>query len=184
MLQMGQPNSSLCLVYLVAKGITLVFFSPVGAKLVEYMRKPDPLNFLRNRTKGLLLSMQMGRLSGSSSPRTMIIEAISTIIWQFVERVWHETFPMAAHLCPGFRRKDPDAVLRVDVGGGWVHALANFHKAHPEVPGRLILQDLPIVLDKVIDRPCKDFEIMNYDFFTPQPIRGARAYYFRNICHQ
>ena len=63
------------------------------------------------------------------------------------------------------------------------HELANFHKAHPDVPGRLILQDLPIVLDKVRDNPSQDIELMNYDFFTPQPVKGARAYYFRNICH-
>ena len=69
------------------------------------------------------------------------------------------------------------------MGGGKGHELANFHKAHPDIPGRLILQDLPIVLDKVRDNPSQDIELMNYDFFTPQPVKGARAYYFRAVCH-
>lgn len=120
---------------------------------------------------------------------------------------WHEVFPMASHLVPDAKRDDPNAVLLVDVGGNWGHELQNFHNAHPDVPGRLILQDLPVMTDKFQGKPPQGIEVMTYDFFTPQPVKGeretiaegltqnmvrislltnfsgARAYYFRNICH-
>ena len=86
--------------------------------------------------------------------------------------VWHETFPMAAQLGPG-AKKDPDAVLLVDIGGGWGHDLQSFRKAHPDIRGRLILEDLPIIIDRVDKETCpEDIETMEYDFFTPQPVKG------------
>ena len=96
---------------------------------------------------------------------------------------WHETFPISTELCPG-AKKDEEAVLLVDVGGNFGHEAASFHAAHPDHPGRLILQDLPIMIEKV-EKTGKPpgVEPMAYDFFGPQPIKGARAYYFRSICH-
>lgn len=115
---------------------------------------------------------------------------------------WYEVFPMASYLGTGVSRDDPETVLLVDVGGNWGHELRNFHKAHSEVPGRLILQDLPVMIDKFKGNPPPGLELMTYDFFDPQPIKGerhenlplivrgiadncpgARAYYFRQICH-
>ena len=115
---------------------------------------------------------------------------------------WHEMFPMASILGPNTKR-DPEAVLFVDVGGNKGHEAASFHKAHPDITGRLILQDLPPMIDRVSKDPPEGIELMPYDFFTPQPVKGkrsstlaftgstetltgsigARAYYFRNICH-
>ncbi|KAL6717503.1 hypothetical protein ACLMJK_005418 [Lecanora helva] len=95
---------------------------------------------------------------------------------------WYEMFPMASKLGPNTKR-DPGAVLFVDVGGNKGHDAINFHHTHPEIPGRLILQDLPPMIERVRKDPPKDIELMTYDFFTPQPIKGARVYYFRNICH-
>lgn len=87
--------------------------------------------------------------------------------------VWHQTFPMAAQLGPG-ARKDPDAVLLVDVGGGWGHDLQSFHKVHHDTPGRLILQDLGIIINRVDEERCpEDIETMEYNFFTPQPVKGS-----------
>ena len=86
---------------------------------------------------------------------------------------WFETFPMARLLCPD-AKKDADAVLLVDVGGNWGHEVAAFHKAHPNVPGRLILQDLPSMMEKVeMEAPPEGVECMAYDFFTPQPVKGT-----------
>ena len=75
-----------------------------------------------------------------------------------------------------------DATLIVDVGGGEGHDIQAFHRAFPDAPGKLVLQDLPPVinnikqLDQAIDK-------MAYDFFTTQPIKGARVYYLRSIMH-
>jgi hypothetical protein len=67
--------------------------------------------------------------------------------------------------------QDEDVML-VDIGGGSGHDLLEFHAKHPSVKGRLILQDLPEVVESVKDMPdC--MEAMAHDFFTPQPIKGT-----------
>ena len=90
-------------------------------------------------------------------------------------RAWHETFPVARILGPGAKR-DPEAVLFVDVGGNKGHEAATFHEAHPEIPGRIILQDLPPMIDRVRKDPPQGIELIPYDFFTPQPVKGKRAF--------
>ena len=84
---------------------------------------------------------------------------------------WYEMFPMASVLGTDAKR-DPEAVLFVDVGGNKGHEGANFHQAHPDIPGRMILQDLPPMINRVSMNPPKGIELMAYDFFTPQPIKG------------
>lgn len=85
---------------------------------------------------------------------------------------WHETFPLAKILGPESKR-DSDAVLFVDIGGNWGHEVASFHQSHPDMPGRLILQDLPTMIEKVERKdPPSGIELMKYDFFTPQPVKG------------
>ena len=87
---------------------------------------------------------------------------------------WHEMFPMASVLGPDAKR-DSQAVLFVDVGGGKGHEARNLREAHPELPGRLILQDLPSMIGRVKEDPPEGVELIPYDFFTPQPIKGQRA---------
>lgn len=84
---------------------------------------------------------------------------------------WHEKFPMASILGRN-AKSDPDAVLLVDVGGNKGHEVASFHEAHPDLPGRLILQDLPAMIGRVRESPLEGIELMPYDFFTPQPVKG------------
>lgn len=73
-----------------------------------------------------------------------------------------------------------DAVFVVDVGGNQGHDLMRFREKHPKVPGRLVVQDLPKVVSAP---PGKGIEPMAYSFLDPQPVKGARAYYFRAIFH-
>lgn len=92
---------------------------------------------------------------------------------------WTSFYPVQERL-----QTKPDAPLLVDVGGGLGHDLAAFHTQFPDLPGRLILQDMPQVLNQISENgiPAK-IEKMEYDFFKPQPIKGARAYYLRTILH-
>ncbi|KAF2263590.1 S-adenosyl-L-methionine-dependent methyltransferase [Lojkania enalia] len=76
----------------------------------------------------------------------------------------------------------PDAVLLVDIGGGNGHDIAAFHVAYPYAPGKLVLQDLQPVLSN-IQSLDKNIICQPHDFFQPQPIKCARAYYFRYILH-
>lgn len=64
----------------------------------------------------------------------------------------------------------PDRPIYVNVGGGIGHQCAQFKELFPEVPGRVILQDLPHSIAKAI--PTPGVENMAYDFFQPQPIQG------------
>ncbi|PWY69613.1 sterigmatocystin 8-O-methyltransferase precursor, partial [Aspergillus sclerotioniger CBS 115572] len=77
-------------------------------------------------------------------------------------------------------------VLLVDIGGGsQALDLQSFHNSHPHLPGRLILQDLPHVISSPTSpNPLPGYiEPQGYDFFTPQPIRGAKAYMLRTVLH-
>lgn len=90
---------------------------------------------------------------------------------------WYETFPMAILLAPGVKTNG-DAVLLVDVGGNKGHDISSFHKAYPDLPGRLILQDMPSMIDTVRADPPEGIELISYDFFTPQPVKGEFAAMF------
>ncbi|KAB8213402.1 S-adenosyl-L-methionine-dependent methyltransferase [Aspergillus novoparasiticus] len=74
-----------------------------------------------------------------------------------------------------------DAVFLVDVGGNQGHDLIRFREKFPDLIGRLVLQDLP---KAVASAPSEEaIEAMGYNFLDPQPVKGARAYYFRAIFH-
>ena len=64
-----------------------------------------------------------------------------------------------------------DTAFLVDIGGSIGHDLAEFTEKHPEVPGRLILQDLPDVI-RGIGELNPRIEAIPYDFLTEQPIKG------------
>ncbi|KAJ5093997.1 hypothetical protein N7456_009858 [Penicillium angulare] len=77
-----------------------------------------------------------------------------------------------------------DGALLVDMGGSVGHDLSEFRRKHPNAAGRLILQDLPHVLEQARTMNLhQSIEIMEHDFFTEQPVKGARAYYMHSVLH-
>lgn len=94
---------------------------------------------------------------------------------------WLDFYPIEQELVPGFDTNNPDAVFLVDVGGSVGHEIQALKKRYPNIPGRMILQDRPATIERVV--PENGMEAMAHDFFTPQPIKGARAYYFRSVLH-
>ncbi|KAF5590024.1 O-methyltransferase [Fusarium pseudoanthophilum] len=78
--------------------------------------------------------------------------------------------------------ESPDAPLLVDVAGGLGHDIHEFKKFYPIHPGKLILQDLPVVINDVKDID-PSIELMPHDFLTEQPVKGARAYFMHSILH-
>ncbi|KAI9872149.1 MAG: hypothetical protein M1830_002022 [Pleopsidium flavum] len=89
-------------------------------------------------------------------------------------------YPVEERLVKGMN-KDKDAVLLVDVGGAEGFDIEEFRSQHPQAPGRYIVQDQSEILNRITKTPT--FEPMVHDFFTPQPIIGARAYFMRMILH-
>ncbi|KAJ5207917.1 hypothetical protein N7449_002296 [Penicillium cf. viridicatum] len=92
-------------------------------------------------------------------------------------------YPAWHRLIYGFDAEIGDALL-VDVAGGWGHDVAAFVAMYGNLPGKVVLQDREPVIASVLE--CAEgraFEVQAYDFFTPQPVKGARAYSLHSILH-
>ena len=84
---------------------------------------------------------------------------------------WFEIFPVAEKITTGLR-SGPLDVLMVDIGGSHGHDLLRFKERHNDLPGRVILQDLPETIDS-IKLPLPGIEPMVHDFFKPQYVIGT-----------
>ncbi|KAK2809734.1 hypothetical protein FQN50_003579 [Emmonsiellopsis sp. PD_5] len=91
---------------------------------------------------------------------------------------WFEYLPIKSKLS-GKPESEP---LVVDVGGGIGHDLIALQKEVPSLTGRLIVQDIPAVIDDIKNLPM-GVEAMRHDFFQPQPVKNATAYYLSNVLH-
>ncbi|MCJ1401979.1 hypothetical protein MMC11_005196 [Xylographa trunciseda] len=94
---------------------------------------------------------------------------------------WAEWFPVDEALIRGFSGF-PDDILMVDVGGGNGHDLESFLKMFPQSKGHLILQDLPGTISNLTGLK-EGIQAMSHDFFLPQPVKGARAYFTHFVMH-
>ena len=70
----------------------------------------------------------------------------------------------------------------VDVGGGLGHDLLELRVKHPELSGRLVLQDQPDVI-KQVGNAEKRIELEVHDFFTLQPIKGMLQIIQSRVLH-
>jgi hypothetical protein len=97
---------------------------------------------------------------------------------------WYDQgfYPVAERLIDGFNSSINETLL-VDVGGGRGHDVALFSAVHPSHPGKLVLQDREPVIASIADKENLPFESQAHDFYTPQPIAGARAYSLHSILH-
>lgn len=76
------------------------------------------------------------------------------------------------------------APLFVDIGGGHGLDTQRLLGRHPELPsGVLVVQDTPEVVAMTPAELDPRITKMAYDFFTPQPLTGARAYFFHAVPH-
>jgi hypothetical protein len=77
--------------------------------------------------------------------------------------------------------KDDGEVLVVDIGGGAGHDLLGFRARYPDLKGRLVLQEMPYMVEKVkTEGACEGVvEVMGHDFYGEQPIKGLfQAFHF------
>lgn len=84
-------------------------------------------------------------------------------------------YPAKERLIKGFDAENKDAVMFVDIAGGFGHYTEQFRSKFPDVPGRLIVQDLPVVIDQVQGLHPR-IEKMGYDFLTEQPVKGELSF--------
>lgn len=95
---------------------------------------------------------------------------------------WVEIYPTERLLVDTDGSTNDEAVpILVDVGGGSGYDIEQFRRKHPQITHRLVLQDLPeVVHEAQVDRSiCK----IPHDFFQPQPIHHARAYFLHSVLH-
>ncbi|KAI0403139.1 S-adenosyl-L-methionine-dependent methyltransferase [Xylaria palmicola] len=100
---------------------------------------------------------------------------------------WHKLYPVISELSKTGANGtdtalDTSAVTIVDIGGSRGHDLETFIASNPGFAGRLILQDLAETVEP-LKREKHAFEVMAYDFFTPQPVVGATIYMLLAVLH-
>ncbi|PWY92985.1 S-adenosyl-L-methionine-dependent methyltransferase [Aspergillus sclerotioniger CBS 115572] len=78
---------------------------------------------------------------------------------------WYDYYPWKENLVAS---SDADRVLLVDIGGD---------------NERLIVQDLPKIIEDITEPLLEGIEAIGYNMFDPQPVRGAKAYYLRTVLH-
>jgi hypothetical protein len=82
-----------------------------------------------------------------------------------------------------------DRPVFVDIGGGNGTMIEKLLLAHPNIkPEQCILQDRESVISLAKERQGDGslpagVQCAVHDFFTPQPVKGAKAYHFRAITH-
>ena len=82
-------------------------------------------------------------------------------------------YPILERLVAGFDHTLQD-VLFVDIGAGNGHMAARLRTAMPELPGRIIAQDLPGMIATAPSPPA-GVEMQAHDFFTEQPVKSKSA---------
>ncbi|KAL1968076.1 hypothetical protein VTN77DRAFT_2206 [Rasamsonia byssochlamydoides] len=78
----------------------------------------------------------------------------------------------------------PEETVVVDVGGGYGHLLREIRRQHPQIRGKMVLEDLPETVKGAVVGSADNVDIQPYDFFAQeQPVRGARLYILRHVLH-
>ncbi|KAJ0424828.1 S-adenosyl-L-methionine-dependent methyltransferase [Aspergillus carlsbadensis] len=107
---------------------------------------------------------------------------VMTISQEFRGEDWFEMFPVAEKLKLNASESSERALL-VDIGGGVGHDIKAFRNRFPELAGKLVLQDLPQVIDAIKEPLPGGITAVGHDMFKPQPTKGAKAYYLRTVLH-
>lgn len=103
-------------------------------------------------------------------------------LWAKAKSRWIDIIDTKAALLQDTDAHNNDKPLLVDVGGGQGTDIAMLLDQHPDLPsGKLVLQDQPQVIANL--QRDERISVMAYDFFQPQPVEGARAYFLHTILH-
>ncbi|KAM4056182.1 o-methyltransferase [Hirsutella rhossiliensis] len=90
---------------------------------------------------------------------------------------WLSVYPVGQEA----RDWDPQRPVYVNIGGGIGHQCAEFRGRYPDLPGRVVLQDLAHSIAKALPTPGVENTV--HDFFEPQPVKGAKFYFSRGVLH-
>ncbi|KAL8942690.1 MAG: hypothetical protein Q9211_001288 [Gyalolechia sp. 1 TL-2023] len=163
-------------------------FTPVAAKLPEYMRSQKYQNPTQSTTSAFAYvtgSEFWDYLNKTPIHSQLFNDFMATRRQGRLN--WFDTYPVDRELSFS-ANKDGNAdgkskILLVDVGGNRGHDLVNLRVKYPNLVGKMIVQDLPDVVAHASFGPDDGIEAMAHDFFQPQPVQEALAYHFRAIFH-
>jgi hypothetical protein len=82
---------------------------------------------------------------------------------------WLSVYPVDQEL-EAWDSADNNKAIYVNIGGGIGHQCKQFREKYPNLPGKVILQDLPHSIVNALATP--GVENMAHDFFQPQPIKS------------
>lgn len=92
--------------------------------------------------------------------------------------IWVDHFPVLEQLGDF---PSAEKTLMVDIGGGFGQQSKALRVKFPELPGKVVVQDIPQTLAAA--QPAEGVEFVEHNFFEPQPIHGAKFYYLRHVLH-
>ncbi len=141
-----------------------------------------------------------GELASTHNPRTWYYGQEGKTVFEILEqdpiklKGFQQLMTMASRFRPwtGFydfgklATSDQDRAVFVDVGGADGSQIQHMLAAHPEIkPEQCVVQDRESVIEMARNNTNlpAGVQLQPHDFFTPQPIRNARAYFLRAICH-
>jgi hypothetical protein len=154
---------------------------PTLSKLPEYMRfhgYTNPRDYTQSPMKWAVGQSQFEWLSSHPDQQELFNSYMASR--REGRPMWFDIYPVERLL--GHAVPYKDTIFVVDVGGNQGHDLSKFRREYGHLPGRLVLQDLPNVVEGV-DGKGAGIDVMGHNFLDPQPVKGARVYYFRSIFH-
>jgi len=102
-----------------------------------------------------------------------------------IPEVWFDYYPIQQKVASHYLSTST-APFVVDIGGSTGKDLARFHSRFTYMPGRLVLEDQPEVVDSIsaLDLDAA-IERVKDDFFTAQPagVKGAKIFYLGIMLH-
>ncbi|KAJ5991587.1 hypothetical protein N7522_011794 [Penicillium canescens] len=154
---------------------------PTLSKLPEYLRSHDyanPQDYTHSPMQWAVGQSQFEWLASNQQQQAIFNYYMASR--REGRPMWFNTYPVERLL--GRAVPFEDTVFLVDIGGNLGHDLCKFRREYGHFPGKLILQDLPSVIQGVSSRDA-GIEVMGSNFLDPQPVKGAQVYYFRAIFH-
>ena len=99
---------------------------------------------------------------------------------------WFQIYPVMAKLDDEVVTQGKNII--VDVAGNKGYDLISFATEYPKFEGTMILEDLPTTFAQLNGEErskikSAGIEMQEYNFFTPQPIKGANFYFIRDVLH-
>ena len=144
---------------------------PIFQELPDYLAETDYNNITDNAKTVIQKAYHMdlpGFIWFPSQPKRFAYFQQVMTVQREGALDWLSVFPVEREI--GAWSAEPNKALLIDIGGGFGHQCLAFKARYPNLPGRIILQDIPQTLEHV--QPMASVEKMVHNFFEPQAIKG------------